>query len=192
MAIKELPSPDLLKQVLRYEPETGRLFWLARPASMFVDGIQSAAHSCAIFNNRCANTEAFTAAHNRGYRQGRIFGVSYLAHRVIWAIQTGETPSAEIDHINGIKDDNRWSNLRAATHAQNMRNIKSRIGSTSIFLGVHWRKDCKKWAAAIRYDGHLQHLGYFSNETDAAIAYDKAAMKHFGDFARQNFGEIQR
>ena len=191
MAIKELPSPDLLKQVLRYEPETGRLFWLARPASMFVDGIQSAAHSCAIFNNRCANTEAFTAAHNRGYRQGRIFGVSYLAHRVIWAIQTGETPSAEIDHINGIKDDNRWSNLRAATHTQNMRNRKSCIGASSKFVGVNWRSDCKKWAAAIRYDGRIRHLGYFTDEADAARAYDKAARECFGDFARPNFGEKQ-
>lgn len=94
----------------------------------------------------------------------------------------------EIDHINGNRIDNRKSNLRVCTHAQNQCN-KSTIGiNTSGFKGVAWREDCHKWRAKIKFCGTPINIGHFDNPIDAAIAYDKKALELFGEFAKLNFG----
>lgn len=91
-----------------------------------------------------------------------------------------------VDHINGNTLDNRRSNLRLCTNRQNTQNARkrARTGSKSKYKGVS--EHYGKWRARIRVDGAVIHLGSFLNQVDAAKAYDKAAAKYFGEFARLN------
>lgn len=94
-----------------------------------------------------------------------------------------------IDHINGNKLDNRKCNLRFATIQQNSWNLSpdtDRCHGASIYKGVQWRKDRHKWIARIGKDGRRYCLGSFNSEEEAALAYNKAALKMFGEFARLN------
>jgi hypothetical protein len=92
-----------------------------------------------------------------------------------------------IDHINCNGLDNRRKNLRLATHSQNSCNRPKRKNTTSRFVGVHFSKKSKRWVAQIKYQGGKKWLGYFDNEIDAAQAFDRAAIKYHGEFARLNF-----
>jgi hypothetical protein len=92
-----------------------------------------------------------------------------------------------VDHVNLNGLDNQRANLRAATRAQNAANQESRVG-TSRFKGVELHRG-RKWRAHICANGHRRHLGMFATEEDAARAYDAAARKAFGPFARLNFEE---
>lgn len=92
----------------------------------------------------------------------------------------------EIDHRNTNQLDNRRRNLRHSTRLQNSRNTNKRCGSTSQFKGVWWDKKKGKWASGICVNKKRVHLGRFENESDAARAYNAAALKHFGKFARIN------
>jgi len=95
-----------------------------------------------------------------------------------------------VDHINHDGMDNRSANLRAATHSQNMCHRKKHSAATySKYKGVHWHKNHKKWLARITFEKKTIHLGYFRSETEAARAYDRAAMKYHGEFASLNFPE---
>lgn len=187
---KQLPSPELLRQVLRYEPDTGKLFWKERDVSLFRDTAgRTAEHACANWNNQNAGAEAFTATDGGGYRSGGIFGRTYRAHRVIWAMETGAWPEDVIDHEDNDTGNNRWINLREVTQAENCQNSRSRAGASSKFLGVSWYPRLAKWQSKIKADGRLKHLGLFADEADAARAYDAAAREHFGEFANPNFPE---
>ena len=94
-----------------------------------------------------------------------------------------------IDHINGNGLDNRRSNLRLCTQAENMRNIKNFLkkNKTSIYKGVFFAKHANKWRARITIDGKSKHLGYFDDEIKAAEAYDKSCISIFGSFGNPNF-----
>jgi hypothetical protein len=177
----QLPTPEVLRKLLRYEPETGKLFWRQRTADMF-----STLRDCNAWNSTWADREAFTAD-MRGYRMGTIFSKMHRSHRVIWAMQTGEWPQADIDHINGDRADNRWINLRSATRSENLKNAKSRSGASSPYLGVYRHTPGEKWYARITANGKRIHLGAFACETEAAHAYDAAARLYHGEFARPNF-----
>ena len=106
-------------------------------------------------------------------------------HRKILGLKRGDP--CECDHHNGNGLDNRRSNLRIATRAQNNRNQRPRKGGTSIYKGVSWDWRNTKWLVHIRINGRVTHLGYFDNEVEAAQVYDKAAKIFFGGFARTNF-----
>lgn len=111
-----------------------------------------------------------------------------LMHRQILQAVTG----IEVDHKDGNGLDNRRTNLRIATHRQNMANgpKKPKHGNppTSQFKGVYWNKERGKWQAQIaRGDGGVAYLGRFTLEEEAANAYDKKAIELFGEFARLNF-----
>jgi hypothetical protein len=93
-----------------------------------------------------------------------------------------------IDHINHDSMDNRCANLRLATHLQNTYHRRKRLDAkTSNYKGVYWKKAHRKWAARIGFQKKEIHLGYFENEIDAALEYDKAAKKYHGEFACLNF-----
>lgn len=169
---------DFLRTLLRYEPETGKLFWLARTPEMFVAKEQPAAHSCAIWNRRFAGQEALTANTGRGYRQGSIFGKKCFAHRAAWALASGSWPEADVDHINGDRSDNRADNLRSATRTENGRNQKLRSTNTSGAMGVSKARG-DAWQAYVKVDGVSRHLGTFASKEDAVRAR-RAADKALG------------
>ena len=107
-----------------------------------------------------------------------------LMHRVI-AERSGLDMGLEIDHRDGDKLNNRRDNLRIATSSQNKMNRPPSKGS-SRFKGVSWRASRNKWRATINIDGKSKHIGYFTTELEAAIAYNKFAIQHQGPFARLN------
>lgn len=102
-------------------------------------------------------------------------------HRFI----TNAPQGLEVDHINGNGLDNRKENLRICTKSQNLRNQHKTCG-TSKYKGVSWRVRANKWESRIYVNGKKLFLGLHSDEVAAAIAYDKAAMQYFGEFAKTN------
>lgn len=93
----------------------------------------------------------------------------------------------EVDHINGNRLDNRSANLRLATRAENGRNrAKFNCSTLSEYKGVTWHSRDKRWQSTIVVDGRHIHLGYFMTEREAALAYNKAAVQHFGIYANLN------
>lgn len=99
----------------------------------------------------------------------------------------GVAADKQIDHINGNTFDNRKCNLRVSTQQQNTQNACKHRLSSSKYKGVSWHKYNRKWRARIGHNKKEIHLGSFTNELDAAMAYDNAARKIFGEFARLNF-----
>jgi hypothetical protein len=186
MTDKKLPSPELLRKLLRYEPDTGKLFWLPRDREFF-----QTTNQFKTWNIRYADKEAFTAINCNSYFSGCLLGRGYLAHRVIWAMQVGEWPQSVLDHIDRNRLNNVWSNLRQATAYQNSVNKTSKVNSSSNYLGVSWHKDRQKWVAAIRSYGS-NYLGIFSSEIEAAKAYDAAARRLHGEFASLNFPDATK
>ena len=183
MAKRQLPTPAELRQLLRYEPETGKLFWRERGQEWFADGKQGPARHCKAWNARFAGKEAFTASHNQGYRDGHVNSCHLLAHRVIWAIVTGAWPTSDIDHEDTDKANNRWGNLRPATGAENMQNKKIRKDNPTGLKGVAIHKSTGKFISYIQANGEKHYLGLFARAEDAKVAYDDAALRLHGAFA---------
>lgn len=173
MATKPLPSPELLRQLLRYEPETGKLFWRERPVSMF----KSEANSRS-WNTRFADNEAFTADSGRGYKIGCIGGKMLKGHRVSWAIFYGEWPDGFLDHINQKRGNNRITNLRNSDIVGNARNSKMSRSNNSGRTGVHWLSNIQKWRAKIGFHGKQIIIGCFDDFGDAVTARENAERKH--------------
>lgn len=104
-------------------------------------------------------------------------------HRLAWFVSNGAWPIAEIDHINGVKFDNRIANLREATRTENVRNVGFRKANTSGFKGCRLKGG--KWEARISIGkGKLKWLGYFETPEQASEAYKQAAIKYHGEFVR--------
>jgi hypothetical protein len=117
---------------------------------------------------------------------GDIFGRKIKAHQAAWSICTGRHPANVIDHINGDPKDNRICNLREATSAQNSLNRRGWSKSTSRFKGVCSAKG-GRWRAQIRVPLEKPiHLGVFDTEHEAAKAYNEAAIRLHGEWARLN------
>lgn len=182
MAITHPIPVDLLRQLLRLDPETGSLYWRERGAEWFRDSRRSAADECARWNTRYAGKEAFTSTDSRGYRHGLIFRRTYSAHRVVFALHWGRWPDGDTDHRDGNRSNNRPENLREATRAQNIQNSRRRAGGSSRFRGV-WLNRSGRWQAECM----KHYLGTFSDDVEAARAYDAAARGLQGEFARLNF-----
>lgn len=127
------------------------------------------------------NTKSFYISTNIRKNNGKY--TLLRLHRLITDAPKGMC----IDHINHNTLDNRKTNLRICTNAENQRNSRKHFdGITSKYKGVSWKKHAKKFVAKIRYCGKDKHLGYFDNELDAAIAYNNAAIKYYGEYAKLN------
>jgi hypothetical protein len=119
----------------------------------------------------------------RGGYVVRIDTISYGLHRVVFLYHHGYMPD-EVDHIDMDPSNNRIENLRAATHQQNNCNKRRMKSNTSGYKGVRWRKDRAHWTAGITANGKDLYLGSFPTKQQAIEAYDKAALKPHGEFAR--------
>jgi len=107
----------------------------------------------------------------------------YMHREIIGNIENG----FGVDHIDHNSLNNQRSNLRVASRAENLRNSRSGIGSSSKYIGVSFYKMYRKWRAQIMVNGKNKHIGYFESEIDAAKARDKSAIIHHKDFANLNF-----
>jgi hypothetical protein len=184
-------SVETLRQLLRLDPETGKLYWLPRGPEWFAGGKYPADRLARMWNAQYAGRQALTC-HHGPYRAGRIFRRMYLAHVVIFALANGRWPIGDVDHKDTDKSNDRPDNLREATRQQNMRNSGAR-GGTSKFCGVSWHAGGRKWIASCADDtGKRRHLGLFAEESAAARAYDAAARQWHGEFARLNFPTAAR
>ena len=174
MAPKPIPSSELLRQLLRYDPETGKLYWRERRVEHFRDSAtRKASHICALWNVRYSGKEAFCKANYLGYLCGFLLGEHHKAHRIIFALVTGSCPP-EVDHINGIRSDNRWVNLRGVDRREQMKNTAMRSDNTSGAIGVSKEKNSKSWRARIAN----KNIGFFPTFDLAVEARRKAEIEH--------------
>ena len=120
-----------------------------------------------------------------GYRRIRVNDKYHLEHRLIWLMFYEETPD-EIDHINGIPDDNRLENLRPCTRTENLYNSKMRINNSSGVKGVYWNKQRRCWEAGIRVEGEKLYLGSFTDIEEARKTVESARKYYHGEFARNS------
>lgn len=156
-----------LREVLSYNPSTGVFTWV-RPTSRRVKVGDEAGRLHLLKNVReiCIDYQLF------------------FAHRLAVLYMIGRWPKKDVDHINGDSSDNRWSNLREALHAQNRANSKKYITNTSGFKGVYWHSKREHWCASICVRGKPKYLGSFNDPKLAHMAYVRAAISGFGEFAR--------
>lgn len=158
-------TQERLIALLRYNPETGLFAWL-------------------VSRGRTAKAGGVAGGLDKeGYHVIKIDGREYKAHRLAWLYVHGAWPSAEIDHVNRDRADNRWSNLREATETQNSANRSMSSRNTSGVKGACWNKARGKWMGYIMSNGSRRHLGYFTNLEDASAAYAAAARDAWGEFA---------
>jgi hypothetical protein len=176
MATKSLPSPELLRKLLDYDPETGVLTWKERPKKMFKEQRLGNAHST--WNARWAGRPALGSENSSGYCEGAILGVPVRAHRVIWAMVHGEWPAKVVDHINGNPSDNRITNLRSCSQSENGKNAKRPADNKSGVIGVHKLKGSETWVATIKANGRNFHLGRFRSLEAATAARRAAEIEH--------------
>lgn len=132
--------------------------------------------------NRVCGTRAGRVS-SKGYRRVKVCGESCAEHRVIFYIHHGYCPD-QVDHINGIRDDNRIENLRAADNSRNQMNAAKPLNNTSGVKGVVWSDARKKYHSRIQADGARTHLGSFDTILDAAAAAISARNKIHGEWAR--------
>lgn len=125
-----------------------------------------------------------------GYRYIRGDKKQYLAHRLVWLYVNGKFPNKLIDHINGIKDDNRICNLREANNSQNGMNKTKLKNNTSGYKGVCLDKKSGKWVAQTRVDGRKKLIGRYESPEDASKAYDDFTKKSHGEFYYKVYGDI--
>ena len=157
---------ERLRQFVRLDPVTGLIHWI-------VDRRRGAA----------AGDVAGSLCGNR-YIRVEVDGSRLAAHRVVWALHTGYWPpdDMQIDHINGIKTDNRPENLRLANNSENQSSAKSRPGRSGL-RGVYWVPQMGRWRAKIMKGKRTIHVGYFYDKNEAHAAYCQAAAEIHGPFS---------
>lgn len=148
-----------LNELFNYNQETGIFTWRVNRSTLTLAG------------DRAGSVSA------NGYATLHVNDKSVLAHRAAWAITYGEWPNTNVDHINGVKSDNRIVNLRKVSQALNLQNQRrARTGSMSGILGVRVRVGKLKtsWSANICVNDKPVYLGSFSSAEEASAAYLKA------------------
>jgi hypothetical protein len=155
-------SPEYLHHLLAYDPETGSLTW---KVSLGAAKAGKVAGWLRPDGRRCI----------------AIDGTAYRAHRIIWAMQTGDWPEKEIDHIDLDPSNNRWGNLREATSSQNQANRPIRRNNASGYTGVCFDSKRQDWIAYI----NKRHIGHFRTKEEAAAAREEAMRKIHREFSYQ-------
>ena len=112
-------------------------------------------------------------------------GILLKYHRLAWAIYYGEWPKDQIDHINGIRGDNRIANLRSVSNQENSKNRRRSSNNTSGYMGVSFHKGSRKWQSYICVDGKFIFLGKFADKEDAIIKR-KTAERDYGFHQNHN------
>jgi hypothetical protein len=157
-----------VSKYLRYEPGTGKFFWLRNTRS----------------KRRAGDVAGWLHAAT-GYICLGLFKRKYRGNRLAWLFITGEWPPAgfEVEHKNRIRSDNRKCNLRLATRSQNLANIPTSKRNTSGHRGVSWSKKENRWVAQIVVKGKRTFLGQYIDKDDAIEAYRTKYEEEFGEFA---------
>lgn len=177
MADRDLITAEELRQILHYDPETGIFTWLARPLRPEWEQQDRG------WNTRQVGTKA-GALKNGRYIHIRIYAErTYLAHRLAWLYVTGSWPQEHIDHINCVKMDNRFSNLREATRLQNNKNVPHLSTNLSGLKGAHFDNRDGRYYPRIMTNGVVRSLGGYDTAQEAHEAYCKAAVEYHGEFA---------
>jgi hypothetical protein len=153
-----------LHDLLAYDDQTGILTWKSRPRELFKT------HRAFVqWNQRYVGEAAGTLKNDSGYIIVSIHKQHERAHRVIWAMCTGEWPEISLDHINGCRTDNRISNLRLATQSENAKNMRLMSSNKTGFHGItkapHGKYRAKGYASDVQH-----HLGYFDTLEEAVAA----------------------
>ena len=151
-------TAERLREVLDYDPETG-VFTRAKGGYGFFSG-------------------SIAGSKNKGYIRIKVDGKLYGAHRLAWLYVNGTLPDGDIDHINRVRTDNRISNLRVASDAENAQNKSKYRNNKSGVAGVYWHKLTEKWAAQIRVNGVSIHLGCYRDIDEAKAARSEAKAKY--------------
>jgi len=157
-------TQEKLKELFRYDPETGNLIWRVRNSNRIKIGAVAGTLT------------------NYGYVSISIEGERHLAHRLIWLLHNGRWPSGEIDHANLIKTDNRIENLRDATHGENARNRPAQSNSSSKIKGVCWDSRHSKWLVQVSSHGKKRHIGRFNTLDEAEAAARLRREELHGEF----------
>jgi len=117
-----------------------------------------------------------------GYDTVTVDKVRLRAHRIVWALHYGEWPNGSLDHINGVRTDNRVANLRIANHSQNGANTLANRSNRHGTKGITPLPN-GKWQAQIKCNGKARYLGCFASKEEAAAVYAEAARAAFGEFS---------
>ena len=157
-------SAEKARRLLSYDPATGDLTRLVTRGS---------ARRGTVAGDRTP----------RGHVTVSIDGHGYRAHRLAWLIVTGEWPEHEIDHINGDRADNRWTNLRSANHAQNQQNKRLDKNNKSGVRGAVWDQANRAYRVTIWSFGKQYNLGYYPNLQEAAAVRLAAELELHGEFS---------
>lgn len=142
-----------LKNLLHYDSGTGHFTWIKRCGKRGVVG-------------KVAGTVDFG-----GYVVITINGKRHKAHRLAWLYVHGRWPAVAMDHINGVRTDNRLENLREANWSENQHNRKRQRNNQSGYMGVSWDRHARKWRAGIRAGGRSENLGGYDTPEEAHSAY---------------------
>jgi hypothetical protein len=155
-----------LQRLFHYSPDTGIFTRLV-----------------AISTTRAGDVAGYTHTIS-GYHRIKINNRKFLTHRLVWLYVYGFFPPNEIDHINGVRNDNRLTNLRLATRTENMRNISKNSKNKTGFKGVSFNEKTKKYSVKITVDGKEVYIGKILTLKGAVNAYRNLALKHYGEFAK--------
>lgn len=164
-------TQQYLKECLDYNPETGVFTWKERPLHYFKREANGKG-----WNKRCAGTQA-GAIDGKGYVQINLCGKLHRAHRLAFLFMEGRMPDGEVDHLNHVKTDNRWVNLRETDVSGNRTNQKLSSASTCGHTGVYFNRRRKKWVAQIKKFSQIRYLGSFDDIEDAVAARKQAELE---------------
>ena len=182
-------TAEIARELLTYNPNTGKLFWKERPLKYFNNPIHTKR-----WNTKYANKETFTALVYRksghpARLDGRLFNKTYSAHRIAWLMYYGEWPKNQIDHINQDPTDNRIENLRDITNSENSKNRTLQKNNKVNFNGVFFDKQTSRYRAQIKVDGVKKCLGRYDTLKEAIAARKVADINY--NF-HPNHGNLKR